>query len=474
MLFRETTRHIKVAERVGTFTTLFLFLLQSLGTVFAQTQAPVGNSTTPSTDNSSPADSDTKPPSATALGDIFFKSRNSLLVSFGADEIVQDNALYDSEGSERFDTSTHMYSRVAYQRQYPRTSFELDYTLGGRIYNRSSTYNQIVHDGGISVSRKLSPRWALTLADRASVTPDAGRILQGDLVISPLPPDVLPNNTVILRLNKTILNTAYIDFNVQRSRRSSFSFGANSTISRFEQGNLREQNRYGSHLSYNYQMSERTIFNVGYNFNYFDITTNDVPVSGPITPSHLVRNHYPYIGVSHQFNRLVSGFVDVGPNYTVGDSINLGTSLHFKPGVRASVNAGIVLAQSLSLDPRTFFSMNLNQSVSDGFGLGAVVQRQIASASLGRRVTRNTTIAATGGYSRNKFLTDFDESGEEIITNSVYVGANLRINLTERFNFHANYNRVRQLSTGFFELIPARLSGNTAAVGIAYTIPMFF
>jgi hypothetical protein len=418
---------------------------------------------------------DPRTPSATALGDIFFTSRDSLILSFGAYETVHDNVLLEDDSNKKFDTSSNLHSRVAYQRQYERTTFGLDYMLGARIYNRSDAYSQLTHNGGLDIRRLITPRLAFSLGDRFSVSPDAGRLLQpADLVLPPLSPDFLPNTSLLLPLNKTILNTAYTSLSYEVSRRSQVTFGANGSLSRFTLNNLRETNRFGGNLSYSYQLSDRTGLNLGYGFSYFDVAEREQGSVGLITPSQISRNHTAYLGITRQFTPIISGFVNVGPSYTIGDSIDLSTNVRLKPGLRASVNAGIRLAESLALDPRTFFSFGVNQGVSDGLGVGSVVQNLTATASLGRRITKRSTVSVNGGYGRNEFLTDFDSEGDEITTNAVFAGANLRINLTERLNFLANYSWSRQLATGFTDIIPANMSINTCSVGITYIIPTFF
>ena len=167
-------------------------------------------------------------------------------------------------------------------------------------------------------------------------------------------------------------------------------------------------------------------------------------------------------------------FVSAGPTITIGDSVNLGTGYQLRPGVHPGVNAGIVLSKALALDPRTFVSFNIGQNLSDGLGLGAVSQVQTAGASIGRRFTKRAMGAVAVSYSRNQFLTDYNQSGNQITTNGITIAPTFRINVTEQFNFHANYYRYRQLSTGFLDAIPGYLSGNFFAVGISYNIPVFF
>ena len=87
--------------------------------------------------------------SATALGDIFFKSRNSLIFALGADAMAQDNVLFTDADQKTFDTTAALFGRIAYQRQYQKTSFGLDYSLGSRIYNRNDRVQPIDSSGRI-------------------------------------------------------------------------------------------------------------------------------------------------------------------------------------------------------------------------------------------------------------------------------------------------------------------------------------
>lgn len=415
-------------------------------------------------------------PSATALGDIFFQSRNFFIFSVTASETYYDNVINSERGNRPHDTSTNISPRIAYRREYPRTTISLDYALGSRIYNRSHSYNQITHFGGLELEHLLTTRLKFSVGDRASVLPDSGRFFGTDLILNPRPSDIFPNNSLILRLNKTIFNTTYADLSYDLSRKSQISFSAHYTINRFNQSNLREMNRSGGSTAYSYRIAEKTTLNLGYRFFYLEVKD---PQASPvesllISPAHIVRSHNPYIGISQQLKPSIFAFINVGPNVTIGDSINLGTQLRSRPGVHPSINGGILFSKALSLDPRTFFSLDLKQNVTDGFGLGATAVVQSASASLGRRFTKKITGAITGGYTRNEFLLDFDLTGRTIKTNGINAGPYLRVNLTERLNVHAEYRHYRQRSTGFFDVIPGNIIGNAFTVGVSYNIPVFF
>jgi hypothetical protein len=425
-----------------------------------------------------PGDSDGDSPkiqSATALGDIFFKSRNSLIFALGADATAQDNVLFTDADQKTFDTTAALFGRIAYQRQYQKTSFGLDYSLGSRIYNRNDQYNQLTHQGGFDLQHRMTERLTFSLNDRIRVAPEFRGLYARDLVLEPAPLNTLPNSSLVLPLNKSIISTTYATISYKWSPRSQLSLGGDYSLGRYDLASLQAQTRYGVNVSYSYRLAERTTLNLSYvysNFNQSGVQLN--PTDPSITPSSKAHRHYPTVGISHQLTPSVSGFVSVGPNVIIGDSIDLITGTRLRPGVYASINAGLTLSKSIALDPRTFFSFGVDQNISDGSGLGLVAQTQTAYVSLGRLLTRKVNVAARAGYARNKFISNFDETGQEVVTNGILAGANLRISLTERLSFHADYHYVRQLSTGFHETIPASLSWNGIVVGLSYSIPIFF
>src|SRR5262245_5686313 len=154
------------------------------------------------------ASADTRVTSATALGDIFFKSRDSFVFSVGIDESAQDNLFFSGEAAKHFDTVSNISSRIAYQRQYQRSTIACDYALGSRIYHQYESNNQLTHDGGVDLQYRLTPRSSFSIGDRISVAPESSRLFGTDLVLKPLQNEIAPNTSLFLRLNKTIINTA--------------------------------------------------------------------------------------------------------------------------------------------------------------------------------------------------------------------------------------------------------------------------
>jgi hypothetical protein len=422
------------------------------------------------------ASSDTRVTSATALGDIFFKSRDSFVFSVTAEEAVYDNLFFSEEANKRFDAVSNISPRIAYQREYQRSTIALDYTLGSRIYHQYDSYNQLAHNGGLDLHYRLTPRVSFSVGERFSVAPESIRPFEKDMVVDPLQNHIAPNTSLFLRLNKTLINTAFTDVSYELGRRSGLTLGANSSIMRFTQSNLTDEDRYGAHIGYSYRLAERTTLNLRYIFNYFELT--DSQVNGGITSfvrsPQLVRTHLAYVGITQKLNSSLSGFVNVGPSVTIGNSVNTAQGLRFHPGVRPSIDAGIVLGKAVSLDPRTFFSFNIGQSTSDGMGIGPVAEVKTAGVSLGRRLSKSITAAITANYYHNNFLTDFNSSGQPATTNGIIIGSNLRIGLTDRVFLHATYNHFRQVSTASLAAVPGNILGNIGIVGLSYSIPVFF
>src|SRR5262245_10731898 len=79
----------------------FFATLLGAGSARAQEAKAAGNKE--SAVQETKASSDTRVTSATALGDIFFKSHDSFVFSVSAEEAAYDNLLFSEEANKRFD-----------------------------------------------------------------------------------------------------------------------------------------------------------------------------------------------------------------------------------------------------------------------------------------------------------------------------------------------------------------------------------
>jgi len=176
---------------------------------------------------------DRRLPSATALGDIFFRSANSFVFSLGVQQSATDNLYFSPAGSvagsdaqNGYIPFTSLSGRVAYQRQLQRTTFGLEYGASGLLFRTRDSGDFLSQDGGFQLSYRVTPRATLSFGDRLSVAPAPGRFFRRDSVLPSVPSQILPNNTLFVGLNRTIANTGLAGFSYQLSRRSQLSLGA--------------------------------------------------------------------------------------------------------------------------------------------------------------------------------------------------------------------------------------------------------
>jgi hypothetical protein len=463
-------RRIKALLLLHGFVVCACFLATE--TIWGQTQTLPTSTSTSTGNNQSPPASPTIT-SGSQLGDIFFRSRNSLIFSLNADETYQDNAYYTGLGDQIADYSTRLTGRMAYQREQGRTTTGLDFSFGRLIYNRSDRFDQYIADGGLDLTYRATPRWTITLGDRVGYYPQAGNFLRSNSILNPLPPQQAPNNSILLPLNQSIMNTVHFSSNYLMSRRSGLTFSASNSINIYDQADLRDQNSSNASIGYSYQLSRRNSLQVVYQFGYYYSANSTVPSTGGlITSANLVRSHMAYMGITRQFSPSLMGSMSGGVISMISDSIDLATGNRYRPSPRPIVLGNITY--SPTFDPRAFLSLQAGQNVANGSGLGSFSLIQSATASLGRRFTRKITGSIEGGYSRNQFLSDIGTSGQPSTTNGFYGGARLSIYLTERLNLFANYQRFQQTSTGFSTVIPGQMNGNIATVGIGYSFPWFY
>ena len=485
-------------EIIGFVFAILLFLASSVSReLVAQTATSPQSTTTPQTSQSpqtqggpgqgQAGQEEDRTPSATALGSIFFRSRNSFIFSLGAGESTTDNLYftplsyiqYANPGStyQGYIPFTTLSGRAAYQRQTARTTFAFDYGATGMIFNQAKTNgNFLIQDGGLHVNYLISPRWTLRAGSRVSISPIAGRIYTPDLVLPTLPQGVQPNNTIILGYGRSIASTSDLSLAYQITRRSTFAATFYGNITRFSQIGTFNMNQPSVDARYSYQFSERTSLYWGYTFNYYDFESREgIPSTITATGSSIFRTHYPYIGVTRQITSMISGTVSTGPVFMVGTPIYYyGGQPGTNPGMRWGINGTITFSQPITLDPRTFVSINVGQNLNDGYGIGYLTLMDYAGGSLGRLLTRKLLLSFSGNYAHNRFLMNLAANGQPLSTDNIMAGSLLRFNTNEKLSFYAGYNFIQQISEGFNGFIPGNGRANTFSVGVSYAFPVFF
>ena len=100
------------------------------------------------------------------------------------------------------------------------------------------------------------------------------------------PCNTLPNSSLVLPLNKSIINTTYATISYKWSPRSQLSLGGDYSLGRYDLASLQAQTRYGVNVSYSYRLAERTTLNLSYAYSNFDQSRVQLnPTDPSITPS---------------------------------------------------------------------------------------------------------------------------------------------------------------------------------------------
>lgn len=411
-----------------------------------------------------------------ALGDTGFNTHNTLAFSLTTAETATDNVSLNGTAGSASDTYTTIAPRLGYHRQYQRVVLSFDYRADGLIYNRYRYLSRIAQYGGFDISFALTPRLSMALIERGTATPESNFNLNPRLNLDPLASGILPNNSLVLTRTNSYSNTAQWELSYQMSRRSEWNIGVVNSLERFDISNLTKVDRYGANLGYTYRVSPRATLGLAYWLDYYDLTNS---LSGSETALHnsIVRNHSALAGVSYLLKPGVRAFVNAGPVVTIGDTLNVGGlagNYFFHQGVHPRVNGGIDFGKGFSLDPKTIFSLTLDQNVCDALGTGSIVLVQRAMGSVGRRLASRTTVSVAGGYARNKFLVSNDYPGVVPVANGIFVNTSFRQNLSDRFGIYANYSFTKQRFNEQVSTIPTYLRVNVLTLGIQYSLPKYF
>ncbi len=482
-----------MTETTKKFVLYTVLALATMGFVFemsvsAQSQPAAQNTAgvqgqLPST---STAADEFRTPSANALGSIFFESRNSLIFSLGAAESFTNNLYYSGLSYVQYGNGsgytgdyfpiTSLTGRVAYQRETQKTTLGIDYGVGYGIITKAGPNNFLSQDGGIYLTQRVTPRFNFNISSSAYVSPFTNRSYSPEGILPPLSPNIVPNNSQIMGYGRAIGSTTAGGFTYELSRRSSFNTNLYYTLTRYQQVGSYSMNQPGVNAQYSYRLKERTSMQLGYLFSYYSYDDRQALSGGKLSEgSSIYRNHFPYIGLTQQITPAISGSIQVGPNFIIGNPIYyVGGGTGARPGPFLGVNGTLTFSEAVSHDPRTFYSINLGQVTSDGSGLGYVTVTRNVGGSVGHLFTKKLLGSINGGYSHNQYPMNLDSSGQSLLANTISAGAFLRLNTSQRFQVYANYIYVRQLSEGFSGYIPGNGFGNTFTIGINYLHPIFF
>jgi hypothetical protein len=316
--------------------------------------------------------------------------------------LTLDSGTPDTAANSGWTTWTSLTGGVDLRWKSGRSDMTLDYVGGGIFSNDGSSENGIVQDLNL-VDRFNFRRWALTVIEQASYTPETPFGTGGFPGVSS--PGGLPGlggliagQTIITNEGQRFLNTSLGEVDVFLTPRSSLTFaGGYSLLQSFDE-NLVDYGDAVAQAGYNYQVSRKDTVGVSYLFSGFRYSNFDESINSntlQLSYGRKITGRLAFrIGAGPQFTTITTPFTpgtgvgSIGPP-TGGSTTNLYWSLYTSLQYQME---------------RTVLSASYNHGVSGGSGVIAGSLADTVTGSISRELSRSSIGAWNVGYSRNAEL----------------------------------------------------------------------
>lgn len=283
-----------------------------------------------------------------------------------------------------------------------RSDMTLNYIGGGVLSNGGNSVNGIVQDLNF-VDKFNLRRWALTVIEQASYTPETalgsggfpGISLPGG---SPGLGGIVPGQTVITSEGQRFLNTSLGEVDVSLTPRSSLTFAGGYSVLRSFDENLLDYGDLVAQAGYNYQVTRKDTVGVSYGFSGFRYNNFNESIS-----SNTLQLSYGRKVTGRLAFRIGAGPQFATFNIPVTPGTGVGTTGASTGG--STTNLYWSLYTSLQYQfKQTALSANYSHGVSGGSGVFAGSLADTLTASAVRQLSRSSSGIWNVGYSRNEAL----------------------------------------------------------------------
>jgi len=251
-------------------------------------------------------------------------------------------------------------------------------------------------------------------------------------------PEVVDRGAVVTTFNRTdatgVRNRAPIDFQARLTRVLGFTAGYENLFYDYKQDGpgslsaLLDRVEHVVHIDAEYYFTENTLGFVGYQFGFYDYTSDDEVLPGvPGTERSRIANVL-YVGGSHRFNQKLSGNVRVGAEHT--DYEQSGADSDLSPYF--DLNATYIYLPGSSIKA----GVKVTHAATDVVGTdpGDLTQDQLAAAfyaNLTHRITSRITGQWYGQFQYSEFNGGtFDGDNEGYLNTGLVLTYQININLS--------------------------------------------
>ena len=381
---------------------------------------------------------------------------NQVSFSMGTSFFYDDNVL--ATGSHGIGDEAFSFDSVlGITRQTERLTASFNYTPFFVLYRTFNQFDRLNHAGNLNLGYKLTSRVILGLYDSASYqTGTYASLTEPQLLSGPSSPTAL-NPVIIPYTTRTLLNSAGLDLTFAKSHRTSLTFSANYTQSKFGQQAAGQSLYNGTGLSgglaFQYRVTEHTSFGV------FLLHQDSTYQGGQFFGNRLrTQVESAVLSAASRLSPTVTLTVFGGPQYirTIGQ-VSPGVILagNFQPSGGGSVTKQV---------RKTALDLSIQRNVSGGVGLYASTINTTASLGVRQRLVGRWEAALQGGASRLD-TSLFRLANEK--TDGLNGGITIDRPVLRGSVFRVSYSTWRQTSGGNLPN-SFNLSRNQVAVGFDY------
>jgi hypothetical protein len=314
---------------------------------------------------------------------------------------------------------------LSYTNQNERLPFTLNYS-GGYTWNEAGS----PYSTGLFQHLALSQgfvwsRWNLAASEDVSYLPQAPTTGFSGIPgigepIGQAGSTTTPNQTILTLNTHSVSNSAGAQIGHTFNHWASLSFGGNSELLRFPDGNGLDTNGRVANASLSWRLDARNSVSASYQFSQFSYPRSGVSFT---TNSGL-------LGFKRAWNRKITSNISAGPQWT-------GSSTGFIPSsTSVAANAAIDYHfRNISA------GLSYNRGVNGGSGYMFGAETDSVNGNLSRQFGRDLEVGIEGSYRR---MAELRKNG---VTNGKYGGVQANRRIGRYLSVFANYTAMDQSSS---------------------------
>jgi hypothetical protein len=323
---------------------------------------------------------------------------------------------------------------------------------GGAAFSNGGGSNSVIQQMAVTDALAFR-RWRVALIDQVGYLPQASLGFAGLGITAPTIGSSLgiqtgfePDQSVLTAAGQRISNASIIEADYLISRRATLTFVGSGSELYFLDNDLNNTTEGIAQVGYNYQLTRKDTIAILYSFDA--IRYNNIDQS--------IDTHAAEFAYSRRQTGKLAFQISAGPEFAIS-TLPLTTSAASTTSTPTKSTQFLWTASSAvtyQLKRRTTLQATFDHGVTGGSGVLAGAVADAAMGTLSHQMSRATTLAFSGGYSRNSGLALTPGSAELVASNQTYDywfgGANWTHRIGGSINLMLGYQLQYQNSNAAF------------------------